>query len=453
MYHINRMCVLFWFRKSTNLKLVPTTKTKQVSTDDTNIDDSPGFIQMRFTYNADRDEFGSTHIDCKKSQWDPENQAFKGKSIWAQEQNKKLNTYKQRIEKLIEDLERENEEVTISLIKHAFSTKQRSRAGVGTISERRTIFTLLEVCAYHYQQQEKRQKLGKVTQSTLEIQANYAANISDFVKATKRDKLPATSLNQDFMDDVAIYLADVEKFGSAHIEKHLKYIKQAMKLAAERQMISKNPLASFRVETNEEEPDTTHLTVEQLQRLITFDFLAMAKAGELHPAAAESLDKERDAFVFNCFTGMHHYDYTSKLFRIDKDLKADYWLVGKRQKTKKEFFLKLLEPGVAVLKKYGESLEALPVKSNQKRNDSLKLIAAYVGLPVRLSTKIARKTFADLALNEMLIPADDVATMLGLTSTERLKHYARPRRNRLARLLSSWKSLSNQLNQNDQQTA
>ncbi|WP_158552510.1 phage integrase SAM-like domain-containing protein [Spirosoma telluris] len=408
---------------------------------------------MRVTYNTERDEFGSTHIECKKSQWDTENQTFKGKSIWAQEQNKKLNAYKHRIEKQIEDLERENDEVTISLIKHAFCNKQRSRGGQGTISQRRTIFTLIEVCVYHYQLQEKRHKLGKLSKSTLEIQSNYAANISDYLIFAKRDKLPATSLNQDFMDDMALYFTSVEKFGAGHIENHLKFVKQALKMATERQLILKNPLANYRIEASEEEPDTTHLTIEQLERLITFDFLAMARAGELHPAAAESLDKERDAFVFNCFTGMHHCDYKSKLFRIDKDKNEEYWLIGKRQKTKKEFFLKLLEPGVAVLKKYGESLEALPVKSNQKRNDTLKLIAAYLGLPVRLSTKIARKTFADLALNEMLIPADDVATMLGLTSTERLKHYARPRRNRLARLLSSWETLSSHLHQNEQQAA
>lgn len=439
------MCVLFWFRKS----VTPTSPIKNVKPSQ----DPTGFIQIRVTYNANRDELGSTHIDCRRSQWDQLNQCFKGKSIWALEQNRKLSLLKQRIEKLTADLERDNDELTTSLIKHAFCNKPRSRSGEGTMSERRTIFTLIDVCAYHYQQQEKRHALGKITKATLDIQANYSANITDYLKATKRDKLPATSLNQEFMDDVALYLADVEKFASTHIAKHLKFLKQAMKWALERQMILKNPLASYRVETNDEEPDTTHLTIEQLQRLISFNFLEMGRTGKLHPAAAESLDKERDAFVFNCFTGMHHCDYTSKLFKIEKDPRGDHWLIGKRQKTKKEFFLKLLEPGVAVLKKYGESLEALPVKSNQKRNDSLKLIAAYVELPVRLSTKIARKTFADLALNEMLIPADDVATMLGLTSTERLKHYARPRRNRLARLLSSWQALASQLDNNELKVA
>lgn len=104
--------------------------------------------------------------------------------------------------------------------------------------------------------------------------------------------------------------------------------------------------------------------------------------------------------------------------------------------------MKLLEPAVAIFQRYGSDLANLPVKSNQKRNDTLKFIALYVELPYNLSTKIARKTFADLALNEMLIAADDVATMLGLTSTKRLKHYVRPRRQRLSKLLVSWQQLS-----------
>ncbi|MBD2705705.1 hypothetical protein IC229_34170 [Spirosoma sp. BT702] len=109
MYHINRMCVLFWFRKSlpTTSKINPKSKIQ---------DDPEGFIQMRITYNADREELGSTHIECRKSQWDQTNQCFKGKSIWALEQNKKLSNFKQRIEKLTEELERDNDELTVFLV-------------------------------------------------------------------------------------------------------------------------------------------------------------------------------------------------------------------------------------------------------------------------------------------------------------------------------------------------
>ncbi|WP_460962968.1 hypothetical protein, partial [Spirosoma litoris] len=143
MYHINRMCVLFWFRKSTTNNQLLTDIKKVPTSNDTSQDDPQGFIQMRVTYNAERSEFGSTHIECKKSQWDTESQTFKGKSIWAQEQNKKLNTIKQRIEKLTENLERENEEITVFLIKHAFCNKKRSRGGEAASAERRTILDMV----------------------------------------------------------------------------------------------------------------------------------------------------------------------------------------------------------------------------------------------------------------------------------------------------------------------
>lgn len=435
MYNINRMCVLFWFRKSTN-------NNKAVLPDESTDTDPKGFIQIRATYNADRDELGSTHIECYKSQWDAEHQTFKGKSVWAQEQNKKLKTLEQRVTKLTEELERDNEEVTIALIKSHFCNKKRARGGQEVPTNRPVIYTFIDLANDHYKHQEKRRKLDKITDSTLEIQANYAANVGDYLRYKKVDKLPASTINLDFMDDLAVYLAETEGFAGSHIEKHLKFVKQVMKWAYERGKIIKNPLVGYKIESLEEEPDTTHLTIAELQNLIDFDFSALAKAKKIHALTQEALERERDAFVFNCFTGMHHGDYTSKGFDIEVDQQGNYWLTGQRQKTKKPFFLKLLEPAVAMLNKY-DGLENLPVKSNQKRNDSLKLIAAFVNLPMNLSTKIARKTFADLALNEMLIPADDVATMLGLANTDRLKHYVRPRRNRIAKLLSSWEQLSN----------
>ncbi|WP_460944491.1 phage integrase SAM-like domain-containing protein [Spirosoma daeguense] len=437
------MCVLFWFRKSTVNKVQQ--NGKQLHTDTA---DPKGFIQMRVTYNTERDALGSTHIECYKSQWDAENQTFKGKSVWAQEQNKKLKLLEQRIEKLIEDLEKNNEVVTLSLIKNHFCNKKRLRGGQVDSKSGRNVYSLVELCTAYCIYQEKRNKLKKITKSTLVVQSNYAANVADYLRAKRQDKLPAANLKHEFMDDLAIYLAEREKFADSHIENHLKYIKQVLKWADSRGMIVKNPLATYRVESCEEEPDTTHLTIEQLQKLIDFDFFALANAKKINLSMATALDKERDAFVFNCFTGMHHCDYTSKEFQIETDTQGNCWLTGYRLKTKKQFFLKLLEPAVALLEKYDGNLENLPAKSNQKRNDSLKVIAAFVDLPMNLSTKIARKTFADMALNEMLIPADDVATMLGLVDTTRLKHYARPRRNRIAKLLTSWEHLANLNNNN-----
>ena len=43
----------------------------------------------------------------------------------------------------------------------------------------------------------------------------------------------------------------------------------------------------------------------------------------------------------------------------------------------------------------------------------------------KVNYKIARKTFCDLALNEMLMSTDDVAACLGLKNTKYLKNYGR----------------------------
>lgn len=55
-----------------------------------------------------------------------------------------------------------------------------------------------------------------------------------------------------------------------------------------------------------------------------------------------------------------------------------------------------------------------------------------------LSTKIARKTFANMALNVMLLDEGDVAACLGLTTTRSLKHYAKIKEQRLAKRMTSW---------------
>ncbi len=426
MYNIRLMALLFWYRKSVQ-------------------NPEEGTLQMRLTYNAEREELGSTHIKCRKSQWDQENQTFSGRSVWAQEQNMKLAKLLRRIDSLTENLEKDGHELNAALIKNFFALQHRptgqvAQPGTGLV-HRRTLFTFPDLVTFHAEHQTKRHQLGKISQATLDIQANYAANILDYLVLVKREKLPATSLDDEFMENLELHLSATEQFGGLHIEKHLKFVKQVMKWCYARQLIRRNALADYVVECNDEEPDTTHLTIQELQRLIAFDFHALAALGKMHILTANTLSAERDAFVFNCFTGMHHCDYTNKLFKIEQD-KGTYWLTGKRQKTNKEFFLKLLEPAVAILTKYGGNLHDLPAKSNQKRNDSLKFIAVHVQLPHNLSTKIARKTFADLALNEMLVGADDVATMLGLVSTKRLRHYVRPRRERIDKLLTSWNDLA-----------
>ncbi|MGM9508622.1 hypothetical protein ACS5NO_12875 [Larkinella sp. GY13] len=426
------MEVLFWFRKS-------------LVNEVTNPELLNGTIQIRITVNTERVELGSTHIKCIRKAWNQENQSFTGRTEWASEQTKKIEKLRSQIHKIYEDLDRDGHEINANLIKQLFCapvSSRRKKDASKSNMVRRFVYNVGDLFDFRKAADQKRVDRKKLSVETMKVRANYAKNILHFLESEGLLSSPATSLTENHMEDLLLYLLSDKGFGDKHTEKHMYYLKSVFSWAFNKSLIRKNPIAEYIVESSDYEPDTTHLEVPDLTRLIHFDFHRLARKGVIHPDTADRLEQERDAFVFNCFSGMHHVDYTSKHFHINIDIRGTYWLQGKRQKTGREFLLKLLEPAVNIYQKYGSDLTKLPSKSNQKRNDSLKLIAAWTSIEMNLSTKIARKTFADMALNVMMISQEDVAAMLGLTSTKYLRHYVKIRQQRLEKLITSWESIS-----------
>ena len=73
----------------------------------------------------------------------------------------------------------------------------------------------------------------------------------------------------------------------------------------------------------------------------------------------------------------------------------------------------------------------MPRPSLNDINTHLKLIALALGIEKSLSSKSARKTFADFYINEyrnehkQRLGLDDVSTMMGLSTTRHLNRYCR----------------------------
>lgn len=70
---------------------------------------------------------------------------------------------------------------------------------------------------------------------------------------------------------------------------------------------------------------------------------------------------------------------------------------GKRNKTKKQFTIPMMKPALEILHKYHGKL---PVISNVKYNEYLKVIAQAAGIDKPLSTHWARHIGATILLNE-----------------------------------------------------
>ena len=109
---------------------------------------------------------------------------------------------------------------------------------------------------------------------------------------------------------------------------------------------------------------------EELLNLYSFKF----------PPSRSSLEAVRDVFCFCCFTGLRYSD-VAKLRR--SDVKRDYISVV-TQKTVDGLIIELNKYSRAILKKY-ENIglpndKALPVISNVKMNEHLKVMGEMAGI-------------------------------------------------------------------------
>jgi integrase len=125
------------------------------------------------------------------------------------------------------------------------------------------------------------------------------------------------------------------------------------------------------------------------------------------------LGRARDLFVFQVYTCLAYVDLAAFDAKNIKEAKGRKMYVGNRGKTGQEYTFVLLQPALDVLEKYGGTL---PIISNQKYNDYLKLVAAFAKIEKPLSSHYARHTGATLLLNAG-VDMEIVAKILGHSST------------------------------------
>lgn len=111
----------------------------------------------------------------------------------------------------------------------------------------------------------------------------------------------------------------------------------------------------------------------------------------------ECLERVRDLFVFQTYTCLRYSDLAK--FNPDNIITINGTEVYKctQKKTKKAATIPLLQPALDILNKYKGYL---PVISNVKYNEYLKVVAQAAKLDYKLSTHWARHTGATLLLNE-----------------------------------------------------
>ncbi len=188
--------------------------------------------------------------------------------------------------------------------------------------------------------------------------------------------------------------------------KNMKaYINEAIRFG----IISENPYVGIKINRGKSDK-RKYLTYEEMRRM------------ERCRITDPSVNRVRDLFLFQCYTGLAYSDLYKFDFASDVERRGNKFIIADRRvKTNEDYFIVLLSPAMDILKKYDFDL---PVISNQKYNDYLKVAASFAKIDKNLTTHCARHTFAVFALNNG-VPMEVVSKMLGHTNIKTTQIYAK----------------------------
>lgn len=279
--------------------------------------------------------------------------------------------------------------------------------------------TILDAFEYHNKKMEEKVKIGKITRKTLlRYQSTQKKLVIFMERQYKVDNMPLKDMRLSFITEFDHYLLTVEKLQANTAHKIIKIVKKIMNQAVALDWIPSNPFNQFKC--SYKNPERIVLTQTEIEKL---------KNKELK---IQRLEEVRDIFIFQCYTGFAYTDlYNFKRNDVVIGIDGDYWLSTYRQKTGTKENVPLLPVALEIIEKYKDHPECvsknklLPVNSNYRYNAYLQELADLCGIEKKITTHIARHTFATTVTLSNGVPIETVSKMLGHTRLATTQIYAK----------------------------
>ena len=232
----------------------------------------------------------------------------------------------------------------------------------------------------------------------------------------KKEDIPLELVNYKFCEAFFTFLTTTKECKNNGANKQLQRLKKIIHYAINRGYLSSNPMATYKLTNTPVNKQA--LTLEELERLQRLEL------------SRQTLIEVRDVFLFQAYTGLAYSDAKRLTANdIQLDNAGDYWVRMQRQKTLISFSVPLLAPALLILEKYfGKRMNnepLLPMISNQKMNNNLKVIQELAGISKNLTTHLARHTFATTVCLSNGVPIETVSKMLGHTKLATTQIYAK----------------------------
>jgi site-specific recombinase XerD len=368
-------------------------------------------IYVRITVNGKRAEL-STHRFVAEGDWDAKSQRVKPRANNAVQINSYLDMMRGRIQEIFNALiVSDDNNLTASKIKEVL---------IGAEIKPKVLHkTIMQAFEYHNLKILEEVVIGKVVKKTHERYIITKNKVQNFMKHQyKVDDMPLPEMRLRFVTEFEHYLLTKEKLQSNTAHKYIKNLKKIMNMSVGLDWIPSNPFNNFRC--SYASPEREVLTQQELN-------LIMNKHLDI-----PRLEEVRDVFIFCCYTGFAYSDvYKFERHALALGIDGEYWLSTNRQKTGTRESVPLLPIALEIIQKYRdheyciEHNKLLPVNSNQRFNSYLKELADICGIKKKITTHIARHTFATTVTLANGVPIETVSSMLGHNSIRTTQIYAK----------------------------
>ncbi len=228
--------------------------------------------------------------------------------------------------------------------------------------------------------------------------------------------MPLTKLEQSFIEQYSIFLKTELGFKPTTACRYLDCLINIVNISFNNGLMPRNPFASYRY--FEPTPERDFLSEEEIRILQNATFLS------------KSQSRNRDLFLFSCFTGICHKDMSALTIKqLAQDSKGDWWISGNRCKTDTQYVVKLLPMAFAILDIYREVSSSDQVFDGmpevQTINASLKRIAQRWRHRKNIMFHMARHTYATTICLMNGVSLETLSKMLGHKNIKTTQIYAK----------------------------
>ncbi len=360
-------------------------------------------VMGRITVNGTIAQF-SAKLTVPEQLWEVRGGRAKGRSLEADRINRHLDNIRTQIESHYREIcDRENY-VTAEKVKNAWQ-------GFGQRYK-----TLLDAFQHFADNLRKRVGIDRAKCTWYRYNSSIR-HLRAFMQHTYRvNDMPLAELEQSFIEQYSIFLKTERGFKPTTVCRYLDCLINIVNISFNSGLIPRNPFASYRYFAPT--PERDFLSEEEIRILQNATCLS------------KSQSRNRDLFLFSCFTGICHKDMsTLTIKQLTQDSEGDWWISSNRCKTDTQYVVKLLPMAFAILDKYRKVSSSDKLFDGMPQvhtiNASLKRIARQCGIEKNITFHIARHTYATTICLMNGVSLETLSKMLGHKNITTTQIYAK----------------------------